>query len=93
MEVWSYSETRQNLKRVMDKVVEDRIPISITRRRGESVIMMAQSEYDALMETLHLLRSPTNAQRLLASVAQIEAGSIIEAELTDDVIQRRADSP
>ena len=88
-EVRNYSEVRQNLKSIMDKVIEDRVPITIMRKRGEPVIMIAQSEYDALMETFHLMRSPINAQRLLESIAQIEAGTTVEIELTDESLQRR----
>lgn len=88
-EIRNYSDVRQNLKSIMDKVIEDRVAVTIMRKRGEPVIMIAQSEYDSLMETFHLMRSPVNAQRLLESIEQIEAGTTVETELTDESLQRR----
>jgi antitoxin YefM len=44
---------------------------------------MSKEEYDALVETTHLLRSPKNAQRLLSSLAAVRDGQVTEHELTD----------
>ena len=77
----SYSETRENLKAVMDKAVADRAPIAITRQRGEGVVMISQSEWDSIEETLYLLSSPANAKRLMAGIARFDAGEGEEHEL------------
>ena len=74
MESLSISETRANLKAVLDRVVADRAPIAVTRQRGESVVMVSQSEWESIEETLYLLRSPRNAERLLESMRSLEAG-------------------
>lgn len=79
----SYSETRENLKAVMDKAVADRAPIAITRQRGEGVVMISQSEWDSIEETLYLLRSPKNAERLLEAIRGLEAGEGEEHELIE----------
>jgi len=42
--------------------------VVIDRRSGESVAMIAADELESLVETAHLMRSPKNAQRLLASL-------------------------
>lgn len=81
MDSLSFSETRANLKAVMDKVVADRAPIAITRQRGEAVVMISQSEWNAIEETLYLLRSPANAKELLESIAELNAGKGTEREL------------
>ena len=36
--------------------------------------MMSLDDYEELEETAHLLRSPTNARRLLAAIQSLEAG-------------------
>lgn len=77
----SFSDTRANLKAVMDRVVADRAPIAITRQKAEGVVMIAQSEWEAIEETLYLLRSPANAKRLLDSIAELEAGDGTERNL------------
>lgn len=85
----NYTEARQNLKSLMDSVVEDRVPVIITRTTGDPVIMLSKAEYDATMETFHLLRSPRNAERLRDAIADIEAGNIVHADLNDGEIAAR----
>ncbi|RYD94401.1 MAG: type II toxin-antitoxin system prevent-host-death family antitoxin [Sphingomonadales bacterium] len=75
MEAISFSETRANLKAVMDKVVADRAPVTVTRARGqENAVMVPASEWASIEETLYLLRSPANAREPLASIAELDAG-------------------
>jgi antitoxin YefM len=74
MQAVSYSEARENLKSMIDKVVADRAPLAITRQRGEGAVLISASEWASIEETLYLLRSPANAKRLLESIAELEAG-------------------
>jgi antitoxin YefM len=75
MDVLTYSDTRVRLKEVMDRVVQDRAPIVITRRRGEAVVMVSLADWSAIVETLHLRASPTNSRRLAAAIGQLSAGA------------------
>jgi len=79
----SFSDARANLKAVMDRAVADRVPIAITRQRAEGVVMISQSEWDAIEETLYLLRSPRNAARLTQGIAELEAGQGEERGLVE----------
>tara|TARA_R110000868_G_scaffold49589_6_gene159699 strand:- start:2264 stop:2449 length:186 start_codon:yes stop_codon:yes gene_type:complete len=45
MESLPYSRARANLKGVMDRVVRDKVPVAITRQKGEGVVLVAASEY------------------------------------------------
>jgi len=74
MQTISYSEAREKLKAMIDKVVADRAPIAITRQRGEGAVLVSESEWASIEETLYLLRSPKNAERLLEAVRGFEAG-------------------
>jgi antitoxin YefM len=74
MTILTYTDARNNLASAMDRVVQDRDPAIITRTGRESVVMVAQGEWDAIQETLHLLSSPKNAQRLHAAIAELDAG-------------------
>jgi antitoxin YefM len=58
----------------MDQVCRDGDPLVITRNRDQAVVMMSLDDYEALEATAHLLRSPANAQRLLAAVQSLETG-------------------
>lgn len=81
MDVISYTDARANLKSVMDRVVEDQTHVVVTRQRGEAVVMISLSEWNAIEETVHLLSSPKNAARLRASIEQLDAGAGRERDL------------
>jgi antitoxin YefM len=81
MQAISNTEAREHLDAMIEKVVADRAPLAITRERGEGAVLISASEWASIEETLHLLRSPTNAKRLLASIAELETGGGEEHEL------------
>jgi antitoxin YefM len=64
----SYTEARARFAELLDQVAEDREPVVITRRGHEPVALIAADELEALIETVYLLRSRANAERLLASL-------------------------
>ncbi len=70
----TYTAARENLASTMDKVCSDHAPVIITRNRDQSVVMLSLADFEALEETAYLLRSPTNAKRLLESIHSLEAG-------------------
>lgn len=81
MHAISYSEARENLKSVIDKVVADRAPIAITRQRGEGAVIVSASEWASMEETLYLLASPANAKHLMEGIERMNAGLGEEHEL------------
>lgn len=74
MRIISYSQARQELASVMDEVTSSRDGVIVTRQNADSVVMLPLEEYEAMQETLHLLRSPANADRLLRSIRSADAG-------------------
>ena len=64
----TYTNLRQELASVLDRVANDREVVVIRRRGERTVAMVPADELIGLMETAHLLRSPKNAQRLLTSL-------------------------
>lgn len=83
MDAISYTSARQNLAKTMDRVCLNHEAIIITRSNNQSVVMMSLEDFNALEETAYLLQSPANAQRLLASIQQLESGEGQERELLD----------
>lgn len=81
MEVLTYSDTRANLKQVMDRVVDDCSPVVVTRQKAEAVVMVSLRDWNSMEETLHLLSNPANAARLREAIQQLEAGEGVEREL------------
>ena len=74
MDAITYSAARANLASTMDRVCDDHEPLIITRNSQQAVVMLSLEDYKALEETAYLLRSPTNARRLLSAMSQLEAG-------------------
>jgi len=79
----SYTEFRQRLASKMDEVCDARVPLTVTRQKGRSVVVMSEDEYDSIMETFHLFKSPANAQRLLNAVEALDAGEGLERDPTE----------
>jgi antitoxin YefM len=74
MDAVSCLEAGEKLEAMIEKVVADGAPLAITRPRGEGAVLISASEWASIEETLHLLSSPKNAERLLEAVRGFEAG-------------------
>lgn len=85
MRAITYTEARNNLASELDRVNDDYDVTIITRQKAEAGVLMSLKEYESLMETAHLLRSPKNAMRLMKSIENIEARrNIVRRELVDE---------
>ena len=74
MKVINFSEARNHLKSVLDQVVNDADYTIISRRDSEDAVVMSLDQFNGLMETVHLLKSPANAVHLEKSIKQYRAG-------------------
>ena len=83
MDAISYTAARANLASTMQKVCEDHAPVIITRKSEPPVVMVSLEDYEAMQETTYLLRAPTNARRLLESIAELESDNGQERELME----------
>ncbi|USQ88699.1 type II toxin-antitoxin system Phd/YefM family antitoxin [Streptomyces phaeoluteigriseus] len=69
----SASEARRDLFPLIKRVNDDHMPVRISSKGGDAVLMSAD-DYEAWQETVYLLRSPANARRLMEAVARDKAG-------------------
>lgn len=76
MTVINFTEARNNLKSVLDSVVDDANYTIINRRDAEDAVVMSLEYFNAMRETLHLLKSPKNVQHLEKSIAQYHASKL-----------------
>ena len=77
-------EFRKNVSAVIDQVNDDRDPVLITRGGGKpSAVLMSAEEFAAWDETIHLLKSPRNAEELMSSIAEYERGEAKERKLAE----------
>src|SRR5664279_1539274 len=70
----TYTNLRENLAAVLDRVADDQEVVIVRRRGAKDVALIAADELNSLLETAHLLRSPRNAQRLRASIQEARQG-------------------
>ncbi len=80
----SYTDFRQRLAKYMDEVCDNRAPLRVTRQNARTVVVLSEDEYEGMVETLHLLRSPANAERLLRSIGSADAGRMTEHEVVEE---------
>ena len=83
MRVVNFSEARNNLRTVIDQVVEDADVTVITRRDAPDAVVMSLDTYNSLMETVHLLKSPANAAHLARSIEEHRQGNMLKRALVD----------
>ncbi|WP_305370476.1 type II toxin-antitoxin system Phd/YefM family antitoxin [Photobacterium leiognathi] len=84
MRIVFFTEARNDLKAVLDNVEKDVDITVITRRDAKDAVVMSLDYYNSLIETVHLLRSPENAEHLNRSIAQYRAGKVTARELIDE---------
>ena len=84
MEAITYTEFRKSLKGCIDSVHDTHAPLLITRQHGGDAVLVSSEEYQSLQETLHLLGSPQNAQRILSSIKEAESGRLEERDLVNE---------
>ena len=84
MDAIAYSDVRKNFADIMEKVCEDHGPVIVTRENLKPVVMISLQDYNAIEETMYLLRSPANAAQLRASIAEFDAGNYKVRELIND---------
>jgi len=81
----NFTEFRTDLKKYLDEVENNHETLIIKRKSGKGTIMVSLEEYNSIMETVHLLSSKANADRLYESIQQMQEGkTIINPALIDE---------
>ena len=84
MKAANFTELRTQLKKYLDEVENDNEILIIKRSNGDGAVLISLNEYNSLMETVHLLSSKANADRIYESIRQINTGQVVQEELTED---------
>ncbi|MFO7684119.1 MAG: type II toxin-antitoxin system prevent-host-death family antitoxin [Chloroflexota bacterium] len=84
MNIVTFTEARNNLKTVLDRVADDADYTVITRRDAADSVVISLEAFNSLMETVHLLKSPANAAHLARSIGQFQGGEVVEKDLLDE---------
>lgn len=83
MQAVNYTTLRDNMKTYFDKIAEDKEPLIVTRKE-ENIIIMSQSHYDNIMETLHLVSNKSNYNHLMKSIKQYKSGKTKVHDIIED---------
>jgi antitoxin YefM len=73
-EIVTFTDARKRLADVMDRVHDGQAPVIVTRQNAEPTVMISLAEFNRMTETMHLLENKTNAARIAASIASLDAG-------------------
>ncbi len=80
----NYTEFRTGLKKFLDDVENNNETLIIKRGTGKGTVLLSLDEYNSIIETMHLLSSKANADRLYESINQMKAGKIVRQKLIED---------
>lgn len=80
----NFTEFRIGLKKFLDNVENNNETLIIKRGTGKGAVMMSLDEYNSIMETLHLLNSKANADRLYESINQMKEGEVVRNKLIEE---------
>ena len=64
----TYTQARENLASLLNEIENDNTIAVIKRRGHKDIALITADELSSLLETVYLLRSPHNAQRLLEAL-------------------------
>ena len=84
MDTITFTDARNNLRSVLNRVADDADYTIITRRGAADAVVMSLEQFNGLLETVHLLQSPANAAHLARSIEQYRAGEAVERALIDE---------
>mgnify|MGYP000084750783 FL=1 len=80
----NYSEFRQKLKKFLDDVEDNNETLIIKRKSGKGAVMISLEEYNSIIETMHLLSSKSNADRLYESIQQMNSGDTVQKDFGEE---------
>ena len=68
MDTISVNKFRDNLKRFVEQVVSQHMPIKVTRRTGEDFIVVSADDWERDQETLFVLQNSDLMKQIAASI-------------------------
>jgi antitoxin YefM len=80
----NFTEFRTALKKFLDRVEDNNETLIIKRQKGKGAVLISLDEYNSLMETVHLLSSKANADRLYESIQQMKKGETVTHDLIEE---------
>lgn len=83
MNTITYTEARNSFASTIDRVVENHTPTIITRQKKESVVIISLEDFNSYQETIYLMQSRNNSEKLNQSISELENGLGFEKDLIE----------
>lgn len=80
----NYSDFRQGLKNYLDKVNDDFESIIVTRKGNKNVVVISESEYNNMMENIHVTGNKKNREWIDESLKQLRNNQVRELDELND---------
>lgn len=81
MQAILYTEARNNLKTIIGKVCDDYDAFIISTKDNKTAVLLSYEEYSAMKETMYLLSSKNNRDKLGEDVTQIDNANFSKHDL------------
>lgn len=72
MDRLNFSDLKANLASTLDKVNNEHKPVLITHKGHKPTVLMSLEDFQAYQETVYLMASPKNAERLNEAISEVE---------------------
>ena len=84
MKAANFTEFRTKLKKYLDEVENNNETLIIKRGSGHGAVLISLDEFNSILETVHLLSSKANADRLYESIHQMKSGKSVQKRLIEE---------
>lgn len=82
----TYTQAKNNFDQLFNQVLNHEDVVVIEREDGQKAVIMTVDELESMQETLYLLQSPENANRIHTAVAAAKAGNI-KSQTVDELFK------
>jgi antitoxin YefM len=65
--ITSVNQFRENLKSYIDQVINDHIPLKVTRRNGDDFMVVSVEDWEREQETLYILQNNSLMEQIAQS--------------------------
>lgn len=80
----NYSDFHLDMDKYLDHVTKHNEMLMVSRKDGESVVIISLNDYNSVVETAHLNRSEANRKRLIEEIERSTNGEFKEYNLIEE---------
>lgn len=74
---------RTHLREFSEGVIQEKVPLFVSRQKGEGLVVLSQSDYNSMKESLSLLSNSNNSKAFQDSVQEVEQRETVRYKLLE----------